>query len=781
MSIKEGNWIERYFKTKEKGTTIKQEAIAGLTTFLAMSYILFVNPNILADAGIPKEAAIASTIWIAALGSMAMGIVANYPVALAPGMGLNAFFAYYVCGVLNLHWTVALGAVFFSGVFFLILTIGGIRQAIINAVPQSLKTAIAVGIGLFIAFIGLKGAGLIVSDPATYVSLGHVTEPSTLLATLGLIFTAALIARKVQGAIILGIIGITIAGMALGIAAKPTGIADIFSFSVPVMTETFAKLDLAGAWHYGLITIIFTLTVVELFDNMGTLIGLTGKAKMVKPSGEIENINRALTTDAVGTMVSAIFGTSTVTSYVESAAGIAAGGRTGITAVATGLLFLCALFFAPVIGLVPGFATAPALVLVGVMMMSEVGKINFNDFTEGFPAFLTIIMMPLTSSIANGFAFGFIGDSFKGSISAKEFCETAKRAIEEIVPDWQVDVLPMADGGEGTVEAVIYNLNGEIRQCEVHDPLGRQCIAKYGVFQNGKIAIMEMAEAAGLNLISPEMRNPELTTSFGVGELILDAVRNGCERIIMGIGGSATNDGGMGMLSALGYRFFDKEGNLLTGCGKNLAQVMRIEEQDVDPRLKSVAFQIACDVENPLTGKHGATYVYAAQKGADPDSLERLENGMVNYAQVVNRFTGKEQTRVAGAGAAGGLGFALLSFLNGQLQSGFELISQVVKVEERICKEKYDFIITGEGQINRQTLFGKLPSGIANLGKKYDTPVIAIVGSVGEGFEEIYDRGLCAVFSIINRPVTLEEAMSMGKVFLFRTIQNIIRLLKAKI
>ncbi|MBF1691558.1 MAG: NCS2 family permease [Selenomonas sp.] len=402
------SFVERFFKVREKGSTVRTELLAGMTTFIAMAYILFVNPNILADAGIPKEAAIASTIWIAALASLAMGIFANYPVALAPGMGLNAFFAYYVCGVLGLHWTVALGAVFFSGVLFLILTVGGIRQAIINAVPRDLKYAISVGIGLFIAFVGLKGTGLIVENSATYVSLGHVTAPTTLLSLFGLLLTAALMARNVHGSILIGIFVTTILAMILGMTPAPKGITDIVSTSLPHMGETFGQLDLAGAWHYGLVSIIFTFTVVELFDNMGTLIGLTTKAKMVRPDGHIENIDKALTTDAVGTMVSAMFGTSTVTSYIESAAGIAAGGRTGLTAVAAGVLFLAALLFTPLIGLVPAFATAPALILVGALLMSEVGKIDFSDFTNALPVFLTIIMMPLTSSIANGFAFGFI-------------------------------------------------------------------------------------------------------------------------------------------------------------------------------------------------------------------------------------------------------------------------------------------------------------------------------------------------------------------------------------
>ena len=413
------SFAERYFKVREKRTTIRTELLAGCTTFIAMAYILFVNPNILAEAGIPKEAAIASTIWIAALGSIAMGLFANYPVALAPGMGLNAFFAYYVCGVLGLHWTVALGAVFFSGILFLILTVGGIRQAIINAVPRDLKLAISVGIGLFIAFIGLKGTGLIVENSATYVSLGHITAPTTLLALFGLLFTAALMARNIHGSILIGIFVTTLLAILFGLTPGPQSYADIISTSLPHMGETFGKLDFIGAWNYGLLSIIFTFTVVELFDNMGTLIGLTTKAKMVRPDGQIENIDRALTTDAVGTMVSAVFGTSPVTSYIESAAGIAVGGRTGITAIAAGVLFLSALFFTPLIGLVPAFATAPALILVGALLMSEVGKINFTDFTDALPAFLTIIMMPLTSSIANGFAFGFISYTIMKIVSGQ--------------------------------------------------------------------------------------------------------------------------------------------------------------------------------------------------------------------------------------------------------------------------------------------------------------------------------------------------------------------------
>ena len=349
-------FLDRFFKLREKNTTVKTEVLAGLTTFIALAYIIFVNPNILSEAGIPKEAAIASTIWIAALSTMVMGVFANYPVALAPGMGLNAFFAYYVCGTLGLHWTVALGAVFFSGVLFLILTVSHIRQAIINSVPQNLRVAISVGIGLFIAFIGLKGTGLIIPDKATFIGLGHVTDPTTMLSLFGLVLTGALMARNIQGSILIGIIVTTLLSMVLGYSPVPHAIGDVVSTSLPHMGETFGKLDIAGAWNYGIVSIIFTFTVVELVDNMGTLIGLTSKAKLIKPNGEIENLDRALTTDAVGTICSSIFGTSTVTSYIESAAGIAAGGKTGLTAVTVSICFLIALLFA---GLCDGSAADP--------------------------------------------------------------------------------------------------------------------------------------------------------------------------------------------------------------------------------------------------------------------------------------------------------------------------------------------------------------------------------------------------------------------------------------
>ncbi len=400
--------LERIFKLSAKGTTVKTEIIAGLTTFVAMAYIIFVNPSILADAGIPKEAAIAATIWSAVIGSTLMGLWANFPVALAPGMGLNAFFAYYVCGVVGLHWTVALGAVFFSGIIFLILTVTHIRQLIIDAVPMNLKYAIVVGIGMFIAFIGLQNAQIVIKNDATLVTLGHLASPASLLACIGLIITAGLMARRIQGSLLIGVLVTTILGMACGAAPLPSGIDSIISFNLPSLAPTFMQLDIMGALKYGIVSIVFTFTIVELFDNMGTLIGLSRKAGLMDDNGHIENLDRALTTDSVGIIISSALGTSTVTSFVESAAGVSQGGRTGLTAVTVAVLFAVSLVFAPLIGLVPAFATAPALLIVGALMMMEVTNIDFQDFTEGFPAFMTIIMMPLTYSIASGFGFGFV-------------------------------------------------------------------------------------------------------------------------------------------------------------------------------------------------------------------------------------------------------------------------------------------------------------------------------------------------------------------------------------
>lgn len=400
--------LDSFFQLSENKTTVRTEILAGLTTFVALAYIIFVNPAILADAGIPKEAAIAATIWSTALTTMLMGAHANFPVALAPGMGLNAFFAYYVVGTLKLSWQAALGAVFISGVVFFVLTLTGLRQMLVRAVPVNIKRAIGVGIGLFIAFIGLKGAGIIVPDKATFLAMGNLAAPTTLLSIFGLLFTAVLMARGTKGSILIGILATTVLGMVCGVTRAPHGLGDIMSFSVPSMSATLGQMDLKGAWEYGILAIIFSFTIVDLFDTMGTLIGVAAKAGMIDKKGDIKNLDKAFMVDSVGTMIGACFGTPTVTSYIESAAGVSEGGRTGLTAVTVAGCFVLSLFFAPLIGLVPGFATAPALILVGTLMMGGVTGIDFTDFSEALPAFLTIIMMPLTSSIATGFAFGFI-------------------------------------------------------------------------------------------------------------------------------------------------------------------------------------------------------------------------------------------------------------------------------------------------------------------------------------------------------------------------------------
>jgi len=421
-------FLDSLFKLNEKRTTVRTELIAGLTTFMAVSYIIFVNPNILAQAGIPKPAAIAATVWASFWATALMGLWANYPVAVAPGMGINAFFTYTVVLTFGLSWQTALGAVFISGVIFFILTLGGIRQAIIKAVPVNIKIAIGVGIGVFIAFIGLQNGGIVVASQVTLVALGQVVSldfpggQAPLLSCLGLILTGVLMSLGVRGAILLGILFTTVLGMILGVAPTPSGLGDIISLDIPSLfgpSGAFGQLDIMGALNYGIFSIIFTFTIVELFDNMGTLIGVTRKAGLMKPDGSIENLDRALTSDAVGTMASAVMGTSTTVSYIESATGVAEGGRTGLTALTVAVLFLVALLFSPLISLVPLFATAPALIVVGAIMMSEAVNLKMGDITEAIPAFLTIVMMPLTSSIANGFAFGCVSYALLKTFSGK--------------------------------------------------------------------------------------------------------------------------------------------------------------------------------------------------------------------------------------------------------------------------------------------------------------------------------------------------------------------------
>ena len=398
--------LESFFQLKENNTSVRQELLAGLTTFMAMSYLIFVVPSMLADAGIPKDAAIASTIFVTIAITLLMGLWAKFPVGVAPGLGITAYFAYFVCGPMGFTWQAGLAAVFISGVIFFILTVTHIRELIINAVPLDLKLATAAGIGAFIAFIGMKNCGLIVVDANTGVALGNVAKPEVLLAIAGFFTTAALTIRNVPGAMVLGIIITTILSLVLGVQKLPEG--DLFSFSVPDLSTTFLALDFGSALSHGLFTIIFTLTMVDLFDNMGTLIGLSRKAGFMEPNGHIRNLDRAFITDSIGTMFSGIVGATTATSYLESAAGVAAGGRTGLTAVTTAVLFAAAFLLIPLVGIVPGYATAPALIMVGVYMMQEVVNIRFDRLEIAIPAFLMIVGMPLTFNIATGFGFGFI-------------------------------------------------------------------------------------------------------------------------------------------------------------------------------------------------------------------------------------------------------------------------------------------------------------------------------------------------------------------------------------
>jgi AGZA family xanthine/uracil permease-like MFS transporter len=395
--------LERLFKLSENKTTIRTELAAGLTTFLTMAYIIFVNPQILSEAGVPFSGALFATCLTAAVGSLIMGLLANYPFALAPGMGLNAYFTYTVVKTMGYDWRIALGAVFISGVAFLILTLARIRAMIVDAIPMTMKTSVAAGIGLFIAFIGLKNAGVIVAAPVTFVTLGHLMSIPTLLALGGLIVTAALMARGYKSAIIIGIFLVTVAAILLGLSKLP---AD--AIKKPDVSSTFMQLDVAGALKLGALDVIFIFLFVDLFDTIGSLMGLGRQAGYLTPDGKMPRVNRALLADAIATIAGSIFGTSTVVTYIESATGVSEGGRTGLTAVTVAGLFVLAMFFAPVAGAIPPIATAPALIIVGALMIGAVTSIKWGDMTEAVPAFLTMLAMPLTFSIANGLALGFI-------------------------------------------------------------------------------------------------------------------------------------------------------------------------------------------------------------------------------------------------------------------------------------------------------------------------------------------------------------------------------------
>jgi AGZA family xanthine/uracil permease-like MFS transporter len=394
--------LERYFDFERLGTNWRTEILAGMTTFVTMAYIVFVNPSILHEAGMPFNAVLAATCLCAAFASIVMGAFARYPIAMAPGMGLNAYFAYTVVKGMGVPWEAALGAVFLSGVAFFILTIAGVRQLIVEAIPGELYAAIAGGIGLFIAMIGLRNAGIIVGSPATLVTLGNLRDPNTALACFGLALIAALLARNVPGAMLIGILATTAAGALIGLVKWSPA-----AYRLSDIAATAGKLDIRAASKFGLFEIVFVFLFVDLFDNVGTLVGVGKKAGLFDASGNIPRIRRILFTDSAATIVGSLAGTSTVVSYIESAAGVVAGGRSGVTAIVTGILFGVALFVAPLVGAVPASATAPALIVVGSLMLSSIGEIAWKDVSVAIPAFLTLITIPLTFSIANGLAFGF--------------------------------------------------------------------------------------------------------------------------------------------------------------------------------------------------------------------------------------------------------------------------------------------------------------------------------------------------------------------------------------
>jgi AGZA family xanthine/uracil permease-like MFS transporter len=406
--------LENYFEFQHLGTNWRTEILAGVTTFLTMAYIVLVNPAILAAAGIPLPAVTAATCLAAAFGSILMGIVARYPIALAPGMGLNAYFTYTVCIKMHIPWQTALGAVFLSGVIFLALTAAGIRQMILRAIPHQLYAAVASGIGLFIAFIGFQHAGLIVRDPNTLVGLGDIRNPTAWLSLAGLVLMIALEIRKIRGSILIGVLAITGVAWAMHMVhwTPSTG-----GFSA--LTATAFKLDIRGAISKGLLEIIFVFFFVDLFDNLGTLVAVTKRAGLITADHTIPRLNKILFADATATVFGSLIGTSTVTSYVESTAGVAAGGRSGVTAIVTGLLFLGAIGAAPFIGIVPAAATAPALILVGSLMLAAITEIDWHDPLVAVPAFLTLVLIPFTYSIANGLGFGIIAWAVLHLLSGK--------------------------------------------------------------------------------------------------------------------------------------------------------------------------------------------------------------------------------------------------------------------------------------------------------------------------------------------------------------------------
>ncbi|MDR2660355.1 MAG: NCS2 family permease [Spirochaetaceae bacterium] len=398
--------MEKLFKLKENGTTVSREIAAGLTTFLTMAYILAVNPGMLGSIGdgMTPEAVFTATIIASVIGMLVMAFAANLPIALAPGMGLNAFFTYTVVLGMGYSWRIALAAVFCEGIVFIILSFFNVREALVKAIPANLKYAVAVGIGLFITMIGLGNSGVMVRDEATFVALGDLTSGSALTALIGFVIMTVLYVRKVPGAILIGIIITTLAGIPLGVTVIPQNFSPLSLPAAPLLFQ----FDFSTLLSLKFFTVFFTFLFVDIFDTVGTLVGITTQAGLIKKDGEIPRVKQAFFADAVGTAAGAALGTSTVTSYIESASGVAAGGRTGLTAISTAALFMLSLFLSPLFLLIPGAATAPALIMVGFLMIQSVVNINFKDPTEGIPAFFTIFMMPFAYSVAQGIVFGVI-------------------------------------------------------------------------------------------------------------------------------------------------------------------------------------------------------------------------------------------------------------------------------------------------------------------------------------------------------------------------------------
>ncbi len=397
--------LEKIFQLKQYSTSVRQELFAGLTTFMTMAYILAVNPAILGVTGMDTGALFTATALASIVGTLLMAFLARYPIALAPGMGINAFFAYTVVIGMGIGWQMALTAVFIEGIIFILLTLFSLRERIVNAIPMSIKHAISVGLGLFIALIGLQGSGIIISNDATMIGIGNIASAPALVTLFGLLFTGMLLVRKVKGALLIGMLAATLLGIPFGVTILPEG----KPLSLPPSLEpTLFKFDFAAAFSYEFIIVIIVFLLTDMFDTVGTLIGVGVKSGFLDAQGKLPRARKALLADAIATTAGAAFGTSTTTAYVESAAGVAEGGRTGLTAVIVALLFALALFFAPMFLMIPKAATAPVLILVGLFMATPIKEINFSDYTESIPAFLTIVTMPLTYSIADGIAFGVV-------------------------------------------------------------------------------------------------------------------------------------------------------------------------------------------------------------------------------------------------------------------------------------------------------------------------------------------------------------------------------------